>query len=546
MVLNLVILALALFLVLHSLLRLEFPSILGPVQASGAQERWSVKILLPLVAAAALVLPFLIADPYDSLLQQLVPSEDLQSAVAIALGGTAAVLLCAVIYRGCGVPYAFVGAFFGCHLMVNGHLDWALVGSTAASWIAAPLLCAALSALFSAFFLRYTSRSGRHLAIADHRLLGGCMAASLLVVAAAVWNMGRLPGLFLRTVLGEGYVPAGIAVGAALLLYLFLVKGISAHTARLADTDLDFGTGRLLAVMLAMCCTFVLFSLPYVQAAGLTPTPLSASSLMMAALIGDNLVRKNASISADSIRKHLVATAAAPVLGLLVSYCLCMILGVTPEIGGWGSTLLPAVILLAIIGIVAGIYLYIRASRREARRKEILRAREEQAYSTQKALSALEVKVETNEKDLLNKLEIKRKELVDFAVGVSEQKAFMEKVYESLAEARTLPEAQKDKALEKILTELRERMYFTREMNDFYARTEVLHRDFNMHLKEAYPQLTEGDRKLANLLRQGFSSKYIASLMNITPKSVEIGRYRLRNKLGLSRSDNLVLFIKSI
>ena len=62
---------------------------------------------------------------------------------------------------------------------------------------------------------------------------------------------------------------------------------------------------------------------------------------------------------------------------------------------------------------------------------------------------------------------------------------------------------------------------------------------------EEIERLPKG-RKLANLLRQGFSSKYIASLMNITPKSVEINRYRLRSKLGLSRSDNLIKFIKSI
>ena len=89
-------------------------------------------------------------------------------------------------------------------------------------------------------------------------------------------------------------------------------------------------------------------------------------------------------------------------------------------------------------------------------------------------------------------------------------------------------------------------MYFSREMNDFYAQSEILHKDFNMRLKEAFPNLTESERKLAILLRQGFSSKYIATLMNITPKSAEISRYRLRIKLGLKRSDNLVQFIKSI
>ena len=123
----------------------------------------------------------------------------------------------------------------------------------------------------------------------------------------------------------------------------------------------------------------------------------------------------------------------------------------------------------------------------------------------------------------------------------------MEQVYEDLVNVRALPDGHdREKALDEVLSRIRERMYFTREISDFYARTEILHRDFNTRLKEAFPDLTESERKLANLLRQGFSSKYIASLMNITPKSVEISRYRLRNKLGLKRSDNLVQYIKSI
>ena len=34
--------------------------------------------------------------------------------------------------------------------------------------------------------------------------------------------------------------------------------------------------------------------------------------------------------------------------------------------------------------------------------------------------------------------------------------------------------------------------------------------------------------------------------MNVSPKSVEIGRYRLRRKLKLAKGDNLVNFLKSI
>ena len=177
----------------------------------------------------------------------------------------------------------------------------------------------------------------------------------------------------------------------------------------------------------------------------------------------------------------------------------------------------------------------------------IMLSRERQAFSTQKTLSALEVKAEMTEKDLLDKLDGKRKELVDFALGIGDQKKFMEKIYDELKDVRSMEDGpDKDARTDELLSSLRERMYFTSEINDFYARSEILHKDFNRRLAEAFPNLTENERKLANLLRQGFSSKYIASLMNIAPKSVEINRYRLRGKLGLRREDNLIKFIKSI
>ena len=67
-----------------------------------------------------------------------------------------------------------------------------------------------------------------------------------------------------------------------------------------------------------------------------------------------------------------------------------------------------------------------------------------------------------------------------------------------------------------------------------------------MRLAERFPDLTEQEKRLVTLLRLGFSSKYISSLMNVSPKSVEIGRYRLRRKLKLTKGDNLVNFLKSI
>ncbi len=64
-------------------------------------------------------------------------------------------------------------------------------------------------------------------------------------------------------------------------------------------------------------------------------------------------------------------------------------------------------------------------------------------------------------------------------------------------------------------------------------------KDFFRKVKEKHPSLTANDLKLCVYLRLNMSSKEIAPLLNISPRSVEIKRYRLRKKLDLSREINL-------
>ena len=543
---EIVILLIALVLVGMPLLRLEAPWIISPLRATGAGELVMMKILVPVLAFGVMLAPFFVQSTLCDTLRDAVPASGYPAIIAISLSALAAMLISMVIHRACGAPYAVMGAIFGCQLKVYGHIDLEYAGGMVLSWFAAMVLCIVLAAIFSFILFKYTSKSGRHFAIVDKRLLLGSVLATLLLVISASWNLGQLMAVCPEFVLGESRTAAFVAVGILLVLFLLSMNNINTWTSHIADGALDAGTSHILSAMLAMGITFLVFSLPHIKAIGLTPTPLSASALMTSALVGIAIVRRDSTVSGINLVKSFAATVASPFMGLLIGYCFSMILNVgtanTPK-----DSILPILSLLGITLVCTGQYFFTNASKQEAQRQDILRSREEQINSTQKSLSAIEVKAETTEKDLSNKLEIKRKELVDFAVGVSEQKAFMDDVYHMLTAARAIPDGpQRDEALEDILSKIRERMYFTHEMNDFYARTEVLHRDFNMHLKETYPNLTESERKLANLLRQGFSSKYIASLMNITPKSVEISRYRLRIKLGLSRSDNLVQFIKSI
>jgi AraC family transcriptional regulator, chitin signaling transcriptional activator len=67
----------------------------------------------------------------------------------------------------------------------------------------------------------------------------------------------------------------------------------------------------------------------------------------------------------------------------------------------------------------------------------------------------------------------------------------------------------------------------------------AVHEDFLEKLKTKYPDISAGDLKLAAYIRMNLSSKQIAPLLNISVRSVENKRYRLRKKMGIEHDDNL-------
>lgn len=58
-------------------------------------------------------------------------------------------------------------------------------------------------------------------------------------------------------------------------------------------------------------------------------------------------------------------------------------------------------------------------------------------------------------------------------------------------------------------------------------------------LRVRYPQLSQTDLRLCVYIKLNLSTKEVAELMNISPRSVEMARYRLRKKLGLGPNDHI-------
>ena len=68
-------------------------------------------------------------------------------------------------------------------------------------------------------------------------------------------------------------------------------------------------------------------------------------------------------------------------------------------------------------------------------------------------------------------------------------------------------------------------------------------KEFLNKIKNKHPNLTPNDLKLCAYLRLNLSSKEIAPLLNISHRSVEVKRYRLRKKMELAHESSLTKYI---
>jgi AraC family transcriptional regulator, chitin signaling transcriptional activator len=82
--------------------------------------------------------------------------------------------------------------------------------------------------------------------------------------------------------------------------------------------------------------------------------------------------------------------------------------------------------------------------------------------------------------------------------------------------------------------------------NVFKEAFDTADKDFLKKVKQAHASLTPNDLRLCAYLRLNLSSKEIAPLLNISVRSIEIKRYRLRKKMELPHEQGLVEYILSI
>lgn len=173
-------------------------------------------------------------------------------------------------------------------------------------------------------------------------------------------------------------------------------------------------------------------------------------------------------------------------------------------------------------------------------RQRIKIKKDKQLHEAKKALMDVEMKNITLEKDKLNtELSYRKKEVANLATQIIEKNNLITSIEDNLKEMKI---SNTESSLKNITFDLN----MSKSREDFYVQVEELHKDFFFKLSQKFPDLTKNENKLAALLRMELSSKDIATLMNISSKSVDMNRYRLRKKLNLDTEIDLTEFLKSI
>lgn len=467
------------------------------------------------------------------------------SSVLLALMSSFIILLTLKFFSiKASVVYAFVGALAAWRLVDGQGLERGFM----MSFIGAPVMAFVLSAGIRALLRGIFSRTHIHMITLSHYMRLIVIICVILTASAVGFNWGGF-------VTGVGHMIASekvVIVLAVVIAAIFMI--LSRFVGQSASEDYsalfaEFSIYSVVSVGLSVAVTLLFFSFDATtRIIYMSPIPLSVSALVMASVAGAEAAQRSRMVSDEYYMKEGIAMVAAPAGAFLLTFMMLKIKGVAAEDAMVSFVILVSAVLVLVFLAFAG-YARGQRSQREATDR-ILYAQRQQIYEHSRALSDMELKVVLSENQALhNAVEQKRQEVMNVALSIVEQKEFLESLDDMVSRlAKSDDPNEKDRLVAELSSALKQRLSYDSDVDSqyFYAQAESLHEDFNAKLSENFPNMTQQERRLATLLRLGFSSKYIATLMNITPKSVEISRYRLRQKLGLGKGDNLVNFIKSI
>lgn len=145
-----------------------------------------------------------------------------------------------------------------------------------------------------------------------------------------------------------------------------------------------------------------------------------------------------------------------------------------------------------------------------------------------------------NEK-LKTEINLKNDQLTTITMHLVKNNDFIQDIQDKIISS--LDQTDSKKELKKIIKTIDSELSNNDSWDQFAYHFDQVHGNYLKKLSENNIKLSPREIKLAAFLRMNMSSKEISKMLNITSRGVELARYRLRKKLKLKRTQNLVEYL---
>ncbi|MDD4969006.1 MAG: triple tyrosine motif-containing protein [Paludibacter sp.] len=231
-------------------------------------------------------------------------------------------------------------------------------------------------------------------------------------------------------------------------------------------------------------------------------------------------------------------------------------------ITAYSFTILPAwyesqlaifIYILLFLGLLVWIVLFINQRSKKGaldmeRQKEIELKEQKKHFEAETSEKKREIK-ELKNQQLQYELRHKSQELASSTMNLIRKNEILLDIMDNITKVSDDIKASHDSGtllsrLNKMERTIKQNIENDNNWKRFEENFDLVYENYLKRLGDMYPELNTSDKKLCAYLKMDLSSKDIAPLLNMSVRSVEMSRYRLRKKMDLDREVNLGEFLQ--
>ena len=183
-----------------------------------------------------------------------------------------------------------------------------------------------------------------------------------------------------------------------------------------------------------------------------------------------------------------------------------------------------------------------------------LKSKEESERRLIEERAALEVANANKQRDILElelqnmrlDLQYKEQELANYALNLASKNECLGQIESSLRQIRSKSSIEAQTEINSLITSMKANLGMEEEWLNFQSRFNAINQNFISHLAHTVPSLTATELNIVSMLRLQVHPKDIARIKHTTLSNIQNHIVRVRKKLGISRSVNLMKYLLSM